>query len=122
MGTYKSWRIVSEDYLNQDELNQIVVQIKSGCINGQVYSENFLPKSTELLKTVLNDEHEDDYSNYMQECRDLIKRGSILVAVKVYRDATQMGLRNSKLAIDALIEEMTTSGELPVIQPTRRRG
>jgi len=123
MGTYKSWRITSEAYLSQDELNRIAEQIKLGYINGQVYTENFLPsKSTQQLKAVMNEEPEVDYSNYLQKCRDLIKQGATLQAVKHYRDATQSGLRDAKLAIDEMLEDMRSTGELQTVQSLRWGG
>jgi hypothetical protein len=97
----KTWQLSSDENLTDDDRRKIANEIIQGSNGGMFYS--VLENKT---SNQLNEIHSITPISIIDDCKALIKQGSILAAVKFYKEETGTGLREAKDFIDNLREDL----------------
>lgn len=100
----KSWKLTSDYELTDADHKYIADQILNGCTAGEFYSVDETYTESEETRY--------DKKYFIDRCKDLIKNGQLLGAVKLYKESTGKGLYDSKQDIDALRASMKLNNEI----------
>lgn len=98
----KTWNLTSDEELTEDDRNKIVNEILQGSNGGIIYSTDYSISNNTSTST-------PSKNNCIPECIELIKEGSILGAIRFYKDQTGVGLRDAKRFIDDLREKIKSN-------------